>query len=50
MVAEGVETEAQRDFLVREGCTGFQGFLYCGPLPVAALGLIAILGLLTLIF
>ena len=37
VVAEGVETEAQRDFLVREGCTGFQGFLYCGPLPVAAL-------------
>ncbi|NBQ89327.1 MAG: EAL domain-containing protein, partial [Betaproteobacteria bacterium] len=37
VVAEGVETKAQRDFLVREGCTGFQGFLYCGPLPLAAL-------------
>ena len=37
VVAEGVETEAQRDFLIREGCRGFQGFLFCGPLPVAAL-------------
>ncbi len=37
VVAEGVETEAQRDFLAREGCGCFQGFLYCPPLPVPAL-------------
>ena len=37
VVAEGVENEAQRDFLVREGCGGFQGFLFCPPLPIAAL-------------
>jgi predicted signal transduction protein with EAL and GGDEF domain len=32
-----VETEAQREFLAREGCGGFQGFLYCPPLPALAL-------------
>ncbi len=37
LVAEGVETEAQREFLAREGCGGFQGFLYCPPLPALAL-------------
>ena len=28
IIAEGVETEAQRNFLINEGCTHSQGFLY----------------------
>jgi diguanylate cyclase (GGDEF)-like protein/PAS domain S-box-containing protein len=31
VVAEGIETEAQRAFLLREGCTVHQGFLYGRP-------------------
>ncbi|MET0310723.1 MAG: EAL domain-containing protein [Burkholderiaceae bacterium] len=37
VVAEGVETEGQRDFLARHGCDCYQGFLYCEPLPIGAL-------------
>jgi diguanylate cyclase (GGDEF)-like protein len=33
VVAEGVETEAQQDFLLAEGCRGAQGYLYSRPLP-----------------
>ena len=33
VIAEGVETPAQRDFLLREGCTVAQGFLYQPALP-----------------
>ena len=36
LVAEGVETEAQRDFLCRLGCDIFQGYLYSKPLPFDA--------------
>lgn len=32
IVAEGVETEAQRDFLLEHDCSIFQGFLYSKPL------------------
>lgn len=32
-LAEGVETEAQRDFLLRAGCEYAQGYLYSRPLP-----------------
>jgi EAL domain-containing protein (putative c-di-GMP-specific phosphodiesterase class I) len=35
LVAEGVETEAQRDFLIRLGCDCLQGFLYSKALPFA---------------
>jgi EAL domain-containing protein (putative c-di-GMP-specific phosphodiesterase class I) len=37
VMAEGVETAAQRDFLLREGCRDYQGFLFSQPLPAAAL-------------
>ena len=35
-IAEGVETEAQRDFLAGQGCHAYQGYLFSRPLPVAA--------------
>ncbi|CAN7507758.1 EAL domain-containing protein [Acidovorax sp. LjRoot74] len=34
VIAEGVETPAQRDFLSSHGCEHFQGYLYGRPLPV----------------
>ncbi len=36
VTAEGVETEAQRDCLVRQGCEQIQGLLVGAPMPVAA--------------
>lgn len=39
VMAEGVETEAQRDFLARHGCECYQGYLFCEPLPIAELDL-----------
>ncbi|MEO6030970.1 MAG: EAL domain-containing protein [Burkholderiaceae bacterium] len=36
VIAEGVETEAQREYLVREGCDQLQGLLVSAPLPRAA--------------
>lgn len=35
VVAEGVETAAQRDFLLSEGCRIMQGFFFSKPLPIA---------------
>lgn len=35
IVAEGVEHEAQRNFLIQEGCSSMQGFLLGRPLPMA---------------
>ncbi len=35
VIAEGVETEAQRDFLARNNCHAWQGYLLSPPLPVA---------------
>jgi PAS domain S-box-containing protein len=34
VIAEGVETDAQRDFLARHNCDAFQGYLFSPPLPV----------------
>ena len=35
IVAEGVEQEAQRDFLVDGGCSSMQGYLLGRPVPMA---------------
>ncbi len=34
VIAEGVETESQRDFLFSAGCKAYQGFLFSRPLPL----------------
>lgn len=34
VIAEGVETEAQRDYLASQGCHAYQGYLFCRPVPV----------------
>lgn len=38
VVAAGVETADQRDFLDRHGCVLYQGHLFSGPVPLAELG------------
>ncbi|HEX5629738.1 MAG TPA: EAL domain-containing protein, partial [Usitatibacteraceae bacterium] len=35
VVAEGVERPSQLEFLREQGCSSFQGYLACPPLPVA---------------
>ncbi len=37
VMAEGVETEEQREFLAGQGCPCYQGYLFCPPLPIAEL-------------
>jgi len=34
VIAEGVETEAQRDFLASSGCYAYQGYFFSRPLPL----------------
>ena len=36
VIAEGVETKEQRDWLEREGCLQYQGYYFGRPVPVAA--------------
>jgi len=36
VIAEGVETEAQREILHRNGCFDYQGYLFSKPLPLQA--------------
>jgi diguanylate cyclase (GGDEF)-like protein/PAS domain S-box-containing protein len=37
VIAEGVETEAQRDALAAQGCAAYQGYLFSAPRPLAEL-------------
>jgi EAL domain-containing protein (putative c-di-GMP-specific phosphodiesterase class I) len=36
VIAEGIETEAQREFLANLGCHAFQGYLFSRPVPLRA--------------
>ena len=36
VTAEGVESEAQKDFLASHGCHAYQGYLFSRPLPLGA--------------
>jgi EAL domain-containing protein (putative c-di-GMP-specific phosphodiesterase class I) len=37
VIAEGVETAEQRDFLLAQGCLSYQGYFFSRPLPLAQL-------------
>lgn len=34
VIAEGVETEEQRQYLLDHGCTNYQGYLFSKPIPI----------------
>ena len=34
VIAEGVETEAQKNLLIESGCHHFQGYLFGRPVPI----------------
>ena len=38
VMAEGVETEGQRQFLIEEACDEMQGFLFGMPQPIEVFG------------
>jgi EAL domain-containing protein (putative c-di-GMP-specific phosphodiesterase class I) len=41
VIAEGVETEAQQDFLYSLGCHNLQGYFFARPLPLEEFELFA---------
>ena len=45
VIAEGVETEDQRDFLIRNGCAAFQGYLFSRPVPLTEFEQLVVAGL-----
>jgi len=47
VIAEGVETESQRNLLLEIGCTHFQGYFFAKPVPAHELGALFEQGVLT---
>ena len=45
IIAEGVETKEQKEFLVNNGCQNIQGYLYGKPMPVEEMEVILLKGL-----
>jgi diguanylate cyclase (GGDEF)-like protein/PAS domain S-box-containing protein len=41
VIAEGVETQTQKDLLVTMGCDGYQGYFFSRPLPIDAFEIFA---------
>jgi EAL domain-containing protein (putative c-di-GMP-specific phosphodiesterase class I) len=39
VIAEGVETREQRDWLEQEGCFKYQGYYFARPMPAAKFNL-----------
>jgi EAL domain-containing protein (putative c-di-GMP-specific phosphodiesterase class I) len=37
IIAEGVETDRQQAFLLKEGCSQIQGYLYGRPMPAGSM-------------
>jgi len=44
VIAEGVETEAQKNFLIEHGCSNIQGYLYSKPIPAKEMEVIVTKG------
>jgi EAL domain-containing protein (putative c-di-GMP-specific phosphodiesterase class I) len=44
IIAEGVETEEQRQFLVNNGCINYQGYLFSKPVPIEQFEVLLIQG------
>ncbi|MBL0709013.1 MAG: EAL domain-containing protein [Sulfurimonas sp.] len=42
IIAEGVETKEQKDFLVENGCKSIQGYFYSKPIPAQEIDLMSI--------
>ena len=40
VIAEGIETEEQLNFLIAQGCDHFQGYYFSRPVPVAEIELL----------
>ncbi|MCD6190488.1 MAG: EAL domain-containing protein [Sulfurimonas sp.] len=45
VIAEGVETKAQKDFMVENGCNNIQGYFYAKPMPSDELKSVLLKGL-----
>jgi EAL domain-containing protein (putative c-di-GMP-specific phosphodiesterase class I) len=42
VIAEGVETQGQKEFLMQNDCNTFQGYLFSPPIPIAQFSIFCI--------